>query len=220
MGIQWWPEDYPHKRTIKCKKVVCHDLVLPLWKRSLPASMMPIWRCSDSVSPASIIGRLKAQQGHKNRDQIIEKPASANDISHISEIVLCCLILLECTDFELWGLKHGRNFRNFRVCVIYMVAKFSMILRILFSFALRIFPYESIEIYLVKEDRFVIRGPFCQHGLTLIPDWISNHMPSNMWDEITYPFPNVNGATVEVWECISNFSPHFMMDVITYPWWE
>ena len=26
-----------------------------------------------------------------------------------------------------------------------------------------------------------------------------------MWDEITYPFPNVNGAAVEVWEWISNF---------------
>ena len=28
--------------------------------------------------------------------------------------------------------------------------------------------------------------------------WISKHMPSNMWDEITYPFLNFNGATVEV----------------------
>ena len=26
-----------------------------------------------------------------------------------------------------------------------------------------------------------------------------------MWDEITYPFPNSNGETVEVWESISNF---------------
>ena len=38
-----------------------------------------------------------------------------------------------------------------------------------------------------------------------------------MWDEITYPFPNVNDATVEVWEWISNFILHFIMDVITYP---
>ena len=42
-------------------------------------------------------------------------------------------------------------------------------------------------------------------------------MPSKVWDEITYPFPNFNGATVEVWEWISNFIPHFMMNVITYP---
>ena len=37
-----------------------------------------------------------------------------------------------------------------------------------------------------------------EHGLTLIPAWISNHMPGKVWDEITYPFLNFNGATVEV----------------------
>ena len=30
-----------------------------------------------------------------------------------------------------------------------------------------------------------------------------------MWDEITYPFLNFNGATVEVWNWISNFISHF-----------
>ena len=34
-----------------------------------------------------------------------------------------------------------------------------------------------------------------------------------------HQFPNVNGCTVEVWECISNFTPHCMLDVITYSWW-
>ena len=29
----------------------------------------------------------------------------------------------------------------------------------------------------------------------LIPAWISNLMPSKVWDEITYPFPNFNGCT-------------------------
>ena len=42
--------------------------------------------------------------------------------------------------------------------------------------------------------------PFYLHGLTLIPTWISNHIPSKVWDEITYPFPNFNDSTVEVWE--------------------
>ena len=46
---------------------------------------------------------------------------------------------------------------------------------------------------------------------------ISNHVPSEVWDEITYPFPNFNSATVEVWGWISNFIPHFIMGVITYP---
>ena len=63
---------------------------------------------------------------------------------------------------------------------------------------------------------FIIRGPFYQHGLTLIPAWISNHMPSKVWDEITCPFPNFSGTAVEVWEWRSNFIPHLVMDVITY----
>ena len=41
-----------------------------------------------------------------------------------------------------------------------------------------------------------------------------------MWDEITYPFLNFNGATVEVLEWISNFIVHFTEHVITYPCWE
>ena len=45
---------------------------------------------------------------------------------------------------------------------------------------------------------FVTSGPFYQHGLTLISAWISNYTHYNVWDEITYPFLNFNGATVEV----------------------
>ena len=46
------------------------------------------------------------------------------------------------------------------------------------------------------------------------------HMPSKLWDEITYPFPNFNAATVEVWEWICNFITHFIMNVIAYPCWD
>ena len=42
------------------------------------------------------------------------------------------------------------------------------------------------------------RDPFYKHGLTLIPAWISNYIHYKLWDEITYPFLNFNGATVEV----------------------
>ena len=41
------------------------------------------------------------------------------------------------------------------------------------------------------------------------PAWISNYIHHKMWDEITYPFLNFNGATVEVWEWMNNFIPHF-----------
>ena len=53
-----------------------------------------------------------------------------------------------------------------------------------------------------------------------VPARISNHTPIKMCGEITYPFPNFNGATVEVWEWVSNLTPHFTMDVITYPCWD
>ena len=35
---------------------------------------------------------------------------------------------------------------------------------------------------------------------TLISAWISNYIRYNVWDEITYPFLNSNGCTVEVWD--------------------
>ena len=45
-------------------------------------------------------------------------------------------------------------------------------------------------------------------------------MLRKVWGEITYPFPNLNGYTVEVSEWISNSITYFMMDVITYPCWD
>ena len=47
----------------------------------------------------------------------------------------------------------------------------------------------------------------------------SNHASGKVWNEIIYPFPNFNDATVEVWELISNLIPHNIIDVITYACW-
>ena len=46
---------------------------------------------------------------------------------------------------------------------------------------------------------------------------LSNYIHYEMWDDITYPFPNVNDRTVEVWDWKSDFIPHFTGRVITYP---
>ena len=54
-------------------------------------------------------------------------------------------------------------------------------------------------------------------NLSLIPTWINNRVHHKARDDITYPFPNFNSTTVEVWEWISSPMPHFMLDVITYP---
>ena len=68
---------------------------------------------------------------------------------------------------------------------------------------------------LMKNDR-VIKGFYCKYvsdyakillgndicglfyGVTLIPAWISNHMPGKVWDKNYNPFLNFNGCTVEV----------------------
>ena len=65
-----------------------------------------------------------------------------------------------------------------------------------------------------------IWGPFYYHGLTLIPVWSRNRMPSKVWDEITHLFPNFNGITIEVWEWMSNCISRFIMDVIIYSCWD
>ena len=41
-------------------------------------------------------------------------------------------------------------------------------------------------------------APFTNRVLSIIPAWISNHMPRKLWHGITYPFLNFNGCTVEV----------------------
>ena len=40
-------------------------------------------------------------------------------------------------------------------------------------------------------------GLFYEYGLNSIRAGLSNHMPSKVWDEIIYPFPNFNGAVDE-----------------------
>ena len=45
-------------------------------------------------------------------------------------------------------------------------------------------------------------------------------MPSKMWDGITYPLPNFNGSTVEVWKWISHFISHIIKNVVSYPCWD
>ena len=63
-------------------------------------------------------------------------------------------------------------------------------------------------------------GPLLLTWINISPSVDSNHMPSKVWDEITYPYPNLNGHAVKFWEWISSFIPHFKMDVITYPCWD
>ena len=65
-----------------------------------------------------------------------------------------------------------------------------------------------------------LMGPFYQQGLTLIPGWRSNYIHNDVWNAITYPLPNSNGAAVDVWGLISNFIPHFIGHVNAYSSWD
>ena len=56
--------------------------------------------------------------------------------------------------------------------------------------------------------------------LTLIPAWKSNHMPSKVWDEITYSCLHLNGCIIGVGEWISNFIPNIIIGASTYPCWD
>ena len=40
------------------------------------------------------------------------------------------------------------------------------------------------------------------------PSMDNNHIPSKVWDEITYVSKNLNGGTVEAWEWIITFITH------------
>ena len=66
------------------------------------------------------------------------------------------------------------------------------------------------------EGEMSSRGtPFTNIELTIIPTWISIHKHSKVWDEMTYPFPDFTGCTVEVRESISYFIPQ-LSNVCSY----
>ena len=72
---------------------------------------------------------------------------------------------------------------------------------------------DSVRIVVDEEDydfSWITRGLFyLLSWLNVNPTCISNYIHHKVWDEITYPFPNIKGCTVEVWIWIINFVPHF-----------
>ena len=45
-------------------------------------------------------------------------------------------------------------------------------------------------------------GPFYYYGFTLIAETINNDINYKVFDEITYSFPNLSSATVEIWDTL------------------
>ena len=65
--------------------------------------------------------------------------------------------------------------------------------------------YSDLDVFVNRQQVSFSLGPFYWHGLNLIQTWIINHMSGKVLDEITYPFPNFDGETIEVWEWICSF---------------
>ena len=100
--------------------------------------------------------------------------------------------ITEITEIETDVSQPERNIRDISMCLSHIVLK---------PMKQQITPHSQP------------RSPFHQRGLILIPAWIYNHMPSKVWDGITYPFPNFNGCTAK----ICNHMPSKVWDEITYP---
>ena len=69
----------------------------------------------------------------------------------------------------------------------------------------------------LQKEIFSRLGPSYQHVLTWIRIWISKNIPSEVWDEITWPLRYINCCTAK--DCRDNFSIYFITDLITYPCW-
>ena len=95
-----------------------------------------------------------------------------------------------------------------------MTARTNQQVRFLYTFLAS--SMSSVSLGVPKKDQGLYYYYFCKHGLILISPWISKDTLSKLWGEITHPFPNFKGCTVEVWEWISNFNTRFTVDVITY----
>ena len=71
--------------------------------------------------------------------------------------------------------------------------------------ALRWTGHRKPRLVMVPTLSSLLTSGFSFTNTALISAWISNYTRYEVWDEITYPSSNFNGATVEVWEWISNF---------------
>ena len=89
-----------------------------------------------------------------------------------------------------------------------------------------IFLNENVCIFIEVLLKFFHWGPVTNKpALVEIIAWcrtsdkpISKDIHYKLWDEITDPFPNYNGAAVEVWQLISNFVSHFTRGIIVHAW--
>ena len=63
-----------------------------------------------------------------------------------------------------------------------------------------------------------MKAPLLLIWIKFDPSIDNDYIDYKVWAEITYPFPNFNSATFEVWEWISNFIP--CATAVNACWWK
>ena len=142
-------------------------------------------------------------------------------LAHPSQTMLPCSAKAQFLLVALFLIRWPRNGRMETICCFFISPGNMCVFITIKHFVklqwmghLKWFVFVSRLLHSVPHPR----DPFYYYVLTLTLAWISNYMSSKVWNEITYPFLNFNGATVEVWKSISDCISNFIIDVITYLW--
>ena len=129
----------------------------------------------------------------------------------------CCLVKSYVVDIGFQALVTMETW----VCVIFIISVLSMWRLGVFWITYYVFNDINAERNRVCKgmglNYLVIWGHFAN---MILLAWINNYIHYSVSDEISYLFPNLNSASIEVWEWISIFIPHLTGHVITYPCWD
>ena len=68
-------------------------------------------------------------------------------------------------------------------------------------------------------SRSDFQGLFLHYGLTVILERMSNYTHHEVWDEITYPFPNFNCAVAKSRHTVKSNLSLYQLDILMTPFW-
>ena len=99
-------------------------------------------------------------------------------------------------------MRDFRGYRGMAMMVNYVQIYFAHVL---------VKPRHCPDGFAQTQNNIIYLKAFYEHGLSSIATLKNDSTHYKVWGEITYPFPNLNGAAVEVWEWVS--SPHSLLGV-------
>ena len=111
----------------------------------------------------------------------------------------CC----DKNDFKLSdrrSIPFGRTSSHWSVVALWSLCQIENVMTTSTSMCKRMVPA-----FLAKKIKH-----YLERDLTYNPTWIIKLICCKVWDEDTYPFPNVNDYTIDFWEWIHNLCTHFI----------